>query len=100
VCSCICPLCKTHLIARMGDVNQHHLAHAGNIIKNNKRQNPLFIFIIEIFFIIYWCFSYAIIHATSAYNIKPLQTFIWTLCQELGYYVDNYNKIEEFREGG
>jgi hypothetical protein len=35
-CGCICPLCKTHLIARMGDINQHHFAHTGNACDEEK----------------------------------------------------------------
>ena len=35
-CGCICPLCKTHLIARMGEVYRHHFSHTGNACDKDK----------------------------------------------------------------
>ncbi|MBC2578840.1 hypothetical protein [Clostridium sp. DJ247] len=54
-----------------------------NETKNRKRQKFFSIFVITIFYIIGRYFAYSILHIESAYSIKPLGTFIWTLCQGL-----------------
>ncbi|MBW9153486.1 hypothetical protein [Clostridium estertheticum] len=54
-----------------------------NVFKNKRGQNMMSVFVIALCFIIGRYFSYTILHITSAYNIKPLGTFIWTLCQGL-----------------
>ncbi|MNP43732.1 hypothetical protein D3C76_1375700 [compost metagenome] len=56
-----------------------------NATKVRKRQNVLSIFVIALCFIIGRYFSYYILHTTSAYSMKPVGTFIWTLC--LGLWV-------------
>lgn len=50
-------------------------------IKNKTKQNVLSVFVIALCFIIGRYISYSILHTTSAYSTKPLETFAWTLCQ-------------------
>lgn len=51
--------------------------------KNQEAQNVFTIIIVTLFFIIGRYFSYSILNINSAYIIKPLGTFVWTLCQGL-----------------
>ncbi|OAN16485.1 hypothetical protein A3K86_10705 [Photobacterium jeanii] len=47
-CNCICPSCKTPLIARHGDVNQWHFAHASRSVYSKTKKDCDFSFYVSV----------------------------------------------------